>query len=103
EWGGELMLGDPAMFGIPASYGVFMNPAPPSADEGPSSLNAHLDNTQASKILMDMGPGSFVLLKPNRLVVLRCGLPHKINKVSPAAGSNVRASVGGFFRRTVKK
>jgi hypothetical protein len=49
-----------------------------------------------SERLLDMGCGSFVMPKPNRLVLL-AGAPHMIARVSPAAGHNVRASVSGFF------
>lgn len=43
--------------------------------------------------------GEFVLPLPNRLVVLKGGVPHKIARVSSSAGSNHRASVSGFFAK----
>jgi 2OG-Fe(II) oxygenase superfamily len=104
EWGGELLLGHPAQMTIPAAQGPFFNPAPPDlADDGPSWLNSHLENEQASQTLLAVGAGSFVMPKPNRLVVIRGGLPHKIAKVSPAAGSYLRASITGFFKRTAPR
>lgn len=101
EWGGELLLGDVSQLSIPASEGPFFNPAPTGlADDGPSWLNSHLENERASQTLLAAGTGSFVMPKPNRLVVIRGGLPHKISKVSPAAGAHLRASLTGFFKRT---
>jgi hypothetical protein len=48
------------------------------------------------------GTGSFVLPRPNRMVVVRAGVPHKIQRVSQLAGENMRVSVSGFFdRRTI--
>jgi hypothetical protein len=47
--------------------------------------------------LLEVGLGRFVMPKPNRLVVLRGHTFHTIARVSPAAGDNVRAIVGGFF------
>ena len=52
---------------------------------------------------MAQGAGSFVMPKPNRLVIIRGGLPHKIAKVSVAAGSHLRRSITGFFKRTASK
>ncbi len=45
------------------------------------------------------GVGTFVTARPNRLVVIRGGTPHKVQRVSPLAGENFRCSVGGFFDR----
>jgi hypothetical protein len=45
------------------------------------------------------GFGSYVVPKPNRLVAIRGGTPHAIAKVRASAGSHVRASVGGFFKK----
>lgn len=103
EWGGELLLGDAAQLAIPEALGPFFNAAPPGyEDDGATWLNSHLQNDGASDILMAHGAGSFVMAKPNRLVVLRGGLPHKIAKVAIGAGSNVRASVAGFFKRVAR-
>jgi Rps23 Pro-64 3,4-dihydroxylase Tpa1-like proline 4-hydroxylase len=104
EWGGELLLGDPSQMSIPASHGPFFNPAPvESEDDGASWLNSHMENQRASDTLLASGVGSFVMPKSNRLVVIRGGLPHKIAKVSVAAGAHLRASVTGFFKRTASK
>lgn len=41
--------------------------------------------------------GTFVAPAPNRLVLLRGGVPHCIKRVDPAAGEAFRASIAGFF------
>lgn len=41
--------------------------------------------------------GTFVVPRSNRMVILRGGTPHKINRVSPLAGENLRCSISGFF------
>jgi hypothetical protein len=41
--------------------------------------------------------GRFFAPVPNRLVILRRGVLHKVNRVSSLAGSRVRAAISGFF------
>jgi Rps23 Pro-64 3,4-dihydroxylase Tpa1-like proline 4-hydroxylase len=50
-------------------------------------------------ILQDAGHtgGRFIEPLPNRMIVIRRGIMHKVAKVSRLAGSHVRASVTGFF------
>ncbi|HEY2901328.1 MAG TPA: hypothetical protein VGL59_12180 [Polyangia bacterium] len=98
EWGGELLLSHAA--DLPRDSGVYFHrlrhtaalPAPPP-------WQSHLDNSDANDLLMASGFGSYVLPKPNRLVVIKGGTPHAIAKIRPAAGSHVRASIGGFFKK----
>lgn len=79
HWGGELLIAE----------------LDPEADELP--IMAYRFETEAySEQLLEMGCGSFIMPKPNRLVLL-AGAPHMIARVNPAAGHNVRASVSGFF------
>lgn len=79
HWGGELLIGE----------------VDPDGEALP--IMAHRFETEAySEQLLEMGCGSFVMPKPNRLVLL-AGAPHMIARVSPAAGANIRASVTGFF------
>ena len=52
---------------------------------------------------MESGMGHFIMPKPNRLVVMKTGNPHMINKVQPAAGDHVRASVTLFLIRPGKE
>lgn len=86
HWGGELLIAE-------------LEPEPPDPDPEDEELPimAYRFETEAySARLLEMGCGSFVMPKPNRLVLLG-GAPHMIARVSPAAGHNVRASVAGFF------
>jgi len=80
HWGGELLLAD--------------------TDPGEQlPIMAHrFDDEDYSAALMEHGAGRFVMPKPNRLVVLG-NAPHMVSPVRAAAGSNVRASVSGFFLR----
>ena len=90
-WGGELMLAD----------STCQNWSTPKEEvmglEEKRSLPAALDNRAENLRLMDPGIGHFVMAKPNRLVVVKGGVYHRINPVSAAAGHHVRCSVSGFF------
>ncbi len=79
HWGGELLIAE----------------LDPEADELPI-MAYRFETEDYSAQLLEMGCGSFIMPKPNRLVLL-AGAPHMIARVSPAAGHNVRASVTGFF------
>jgi hypothetical protein len=98
EWGGELLLAHER--DIPPEYGVYLHRLRPM--EGfpdPPAWKSHLDNRDANELLMARGVGSYVVPKPNRLVVIKGGTPHSIAKVRASAGRHVRASIGGFFKR----
>lgn len=43
--------------------------------------------------------GTFLEPRPNRLVVIGGGAPHRVTRVTAAAGDHVRTSIGGFFVR----
>jgi hypothetical protein len=58
-----------------------------------------LDPRALHRALSEIGAGEYIAPKPNRLVVLRAGTPHRINAVHAAAGSHVRCSIAGFFVR----
>jgi hypothetical protein len=84
HWGGELLLAE------------MMEE---SEEEGEMPIMAHRFETETySERLMDVGSGTFIMPKPNRLVLLS-GAPHMVARISPAAGASVRASVSGFFLR----
>ena len=44
--------------------------------------------------------GRFIEPVPNRMIVIKRGLMHKVQRVSLLAGSHVRASITGFFLDT---
>lgn len=46
--------------------------------------------------VLEHGVGTFVMPKPDRLVMIRGGVSHCIKKVDAAAGSAIRASYSGF-------
>lgn len=98
EWGGELLLAHER--DIPREYGVFLHRLRPMVGlSDPPPWKSHLDNDDATALLMAQGIGSYIAPKPNRLVVIKGGTPHAIAKVRASAGRHVRASVGGFFKR----
>ena len=79
HWGGELVFADPSA-GLRAS--------------------ARVERSVLSERIAERGIGIHVMPRPNRLVVLAAGHPHRIARVEPAAGDRVRASISGFFLRT---
>ena len=81
HWGGELLLAE----------------VEDDAEELPI-MGYRFETEPYSEKLLNLGIGSFVMPKPNRLVVLG-GAPHMVARVNPAAGHNVRATVAGFFLR----
>jgi hypothetical protein len=97
EWGGELMLH--AEDDFDRDSGVFFHKLRAAGGMPDTPMTAHLDNEDASRTLMAHGIGSFVMPKPNRLVIIRGGTPHTVARVRDAAGRNVRASISGFFRK----
>lgn len=80
HWGGELLLAD----------------GPTGGDDDMPIMAHRFDDEGYSQALLESGTGRFVMPKPNRLVLLGQA-PHMVAPVRDAAGSNVRASVSGFF------
>ena len=80
QWGGELFVADPSTRGQLVREAIH--------DYG---------NTQDTRVLLQKGLGRFILPKPNRLVVIGPGNPHRVVNVAAAAGDRVRASFSGFF------
>lgn len=100
QWGGELLVADESLLKIPEDHGVFLKPKRKiMGSDGDWSFGAHLDNSEASQLIMELGVGHYVLPKPNRLVLLKGGAVHCVTKVTAAAGDHVRASISGFFQR----
>lgn len=103
SWGGELLLSDDSTAGADLgdkyTLSAVMNdgkvvglrrvPTPPA-----------LEHEQEERVLMGAGLGDYVMAKPNRLVIMKAGTPHRIARVDQAAGENVRCSIGGCFLRT---
>jgi hypothetical protein len=83
HWGGELFIADAA-----TRHGLTRQVATHA-----------FDSRFDTEVLMRTGVGHYVMPRPNRLVVLGEGNPHKVEKVAPAAGNHVRGSFSGFFMR----
>jgi hypothetical protein len=99
EWGGELLLSHEPH--IAREYGPYLHRLRPMDDlPEPPPWRSHLDNADANELLLARGLGSYVVPKPNRLVVIKGAAPRAVAKVRPSAGRNVRASFGGFFVKT---
>ncbi len=85
HWGGELLIAE--------------NDPETDAEEGALPIMGYRFETESySERLLDVGCGSFVMPRPNRLVLL-AGAPHMVARIVPAAGAAVRASISGFFLR----
>ncbi|NQY99628.1 MAG: 2OG-Fe(II) oxygenase [Bdellovibrionales bacterium] len=55
------------------------------------------DHSIEKQVLQSPGLGSFVMPKPNRLVLISNKVFHKVERVDAAAGSHSRVSLTGFF------
>lgn len=82
EWGGELLVYP----GNAAAEEVYETTRSPRFR--PGAWDEILDHPDG---------GRFFVPKRNRMVVVRGGTPHKVARVDPSAGYNMRASVNGFF------
>jgi len=58
-----------------------------------------LDNKEVNKQISEPGYGSFIYPKPNRLIIFKPKIWHKISPVSLNAGENYRLSLTGFFMK----
>ena len=80
NWGGELLV------------------AYVSKDCGPNSAsNRGIFRNEAIEAALHQGVGYYFAPAPNRIVFLRQGTPHMVNRVRSAAGEKARLSVAGFF------
>jgi hypothetical protein len=89
-WGAELLVDG-------SGRSRFTYPQTTMYDGSEKTLGMHLDWHAVSDAVMEQGCGTFVMPKPNRCVLLRAGVLHRINPVSAAAGDRLRASLTGFF------
>jgi hypothetical protein len=95
EWGGELFAIESTDY-AEESGAFFHKLRSVSGASFKEASSSHLENEDANEVLMEIGHGRFVLPKPNRMVIIRGGVPHAVNKVNLNAGRSVRASVSGF-------
>ncbi|MEL6339587.1 MAG: 2OG-Fe(II) oxygenase [Myxococcota bacterium] len=102
-WGGELLVQPEPPEGAQALMNGTAIEATRSGgqllDVKKVAIGPHLDNTNQDRLLSRHGRGEFILANPNRLVLIRAGVPHAVNPVNRAAGHHPRISVAGFFER----
>jgi hypothetical protein len=90
HWGGELMIADLHHLG-PRTLRTGSDPSTTAR------VGYHIDSADESVALMERALGTFVLPRPNRLVVMASGVHHMIRRVDSSAGDHVRSSLTGFF------
>lgn len=88
DWGGELLIAE-------HEDGIDLCQHYQAQSGERVSLMNHLDSRHEDELLLKEGRGTYVCPKPNRLVVLREGIAHKVNKVNMQAAP--RVSCTGFF------
>jgi two-component system cell cycle response regulator len=96
QWGGQLLVADPSARETHHELVAEKNKA--QAGE-PHRERKHYFGSPVlgDDALMKRGIGSYVMPKPNRLVLLSGDNAHMVMKVSSAAGNRCRMSVAGFF------
>jgi hypothetical protein len=92
QWGAELLIDG-------SGFREFDYPEREMYDGSKKKVGVHLDADVISEAVLKEGVGHYVVPRPNRFVLLKRGLLHRLNPVQPSAGDNVRASVTGFFLR----
>ena len=101
-WGGELFIADESCFG--QDLQSYKTTTTAQVEGGKvigfrtEEVPSPFDDRRRNEILSEIALGQYIQPKPNRLVVMRNGIPHCIRKVEPAAGENVRCSIAGFFQ-----
>lgn len=83
HWGGELVIADPS--------------ARNQRELVVGDYSERFDRSRLATTIAGVGIGHSIVPKPNRLVVVAGGHPHKIARVE--AGHAVRASISGFYVR----
>jgi Rps23 Pro-64 3,4-dihydroxylase Tpa1-like proline 4-hydroxylase len=83
QWGGELMIADHC---------------PIESTELDVNENSQcLYNKTENDFLLEIGMGTYIFPKPNRLVILSSRTLHAIREVNSNAGDRARLSLQGFF------
>jgi hypothetical protein len=101
SWGGELMIADESTLRKDLGTKILST----VVKEGDRivgmrkmEVSPALDDSSTDAVLSERGLGHYIQAKPNRLVVFRGGIPHRIAKVDPAAGEHARCAIAGFFQ-----
>ena len=93
HWGAELLIDGSGFYD-------FEYPEHELYDGSKERLGLHLDARPMSDAVMKRAAGHYILPSPNRFVLLRRGVLHRLNPVHPNAGDQLRASITGFFVRS---
>ncbi len=100
-WAGNLLVADPrtrhsgqASVTTPSMDGTALKD---SFGKDYGQRGVTFDHNLERETLFEPGMGTFVIPKPNRLVILRNQCFHKVERVDPAAGMAARVSLTGFF------
>ena len=59
-------------------------------------VSGAIDHSQMDAWINAYGTGHMIIPKPNRLVLMKAGTAHMVNRVDEAAGDNLRWSIVGF-------
>lgn len=80
QWGGELLVG------VSGTGGAYH-----------STSSRGIIERRETNLPLDKGMGYYFSATPNRLILMRGGVPHMVKRVEAAAGDNLRLSISGFF------
>lgn len=95
RWGGEFLLAPYETKHVQFPKSHLYN------KEHPQYLGSHFDTEFEKEVLNEHSIGTYIIPKPNRLLLLTSGIIHCIKKVDPAIGDKVRATIQGFFQDPV--
>ena len=93
HWGGELLVAS-ARSAITTSAGSAQASSLTSFNDEAWEFEVSDENCD------DVGIGVCVAPKPNRMALIGPDRPHRVTRVDQNAGTNVRASIAGFFLRS---
>ena len=99
-WGGNLLIADPQT----NFEGIRVSKKPlPETDLRDSfgklykARGVTFDHDLERECILEPGYGSYIMPKPNRLVLISNKVFHKVERIDQAAGNNSRVSLTGFF------
>ncbi|MER7908955.1 hypothetical protein [Streptomyces sp. NPDC096068] len=100
SWGGELLVLAETETGTESEAdgrnGIGRSDGRPREVNGDLGPDFMLD-ARAEQYRNDIGHGTFVSARPNRLVLLTSHVHHRVAPVTPSAGDQPRTAVVGFF------
>lgn len=91
RWGGETFIANYSQ-----TYPKYEE-LPKYKSDKKVALGPYFENKVQNELIMDPGVGYYVMPKPNRLLLIKPGVQHKINRVDQNIGGGFRCSIAGFF------